>query len=270
MVEAQVVLITGGSSGLGEATARYLCRLGYRVYGTTRNPDRYPDFADFPLLAMDVTSKESVDSAVAELVEKAGRIDILINNAGVGITGPLEETPYAQNLHAMETNFHGPLRVMEAVLPYMREQGGGRIVNITSIAGWMGLPYRGVYSASKAALAIASEAIRMEVRSMGVKISTLAPGDYATNIASGRYHTPHNEDSPYALEYGRSLELMNAHVSQGSDPLEVAQKIHRILQARNPKLHYAVGSPMQKFSLVLKRLLPSTWYERLLRNHYKL
>lgn len=270
MVEAQVVLITGGSSGLGEATARYLSRLGYRVYGTTRNPDRYPEPRDFPLLAMDVTAKASVDAAITELISREGRIDILVNNAGVGITGPLEETPHAQSLHAMETNFHGPLRVMEAVLPHMRKQGSGRIVNITSIAGWMGLPYRGMYSASKAALEIASEAIRMEVRSMGVKVSTLAPGDYATNIASGRYHSPLREDSPYATEYGRSLELMNAHVSEGSDPLEVAKKLHKILKAGNPKVHYAVGSPMQKFSLVLKRLLPATWYERLLRNHYKL
>jgi NAD(P)-dependent dehydrogenase (short-subunit alcohol dehydrogenase family) len=265
-----VVLITGGSSGLGKATGTYLNTRGYRVYGTARNPSKYPDFDAFPLLAMDVQDDASVEEAVRELIRREGRLDVLINNAGVGITGPLEETPHRETLNALETNFHGPLRVIRAVLPQMRKQQDGFILNITSIAGYMGLPYRGIYSASKGALELVTEAYRMEVRGFGVRMCSLAPGDYATNIASGRFHSPLQEQSPYRDSYGKSLELMNQHVSEGKDPAEVARKVHRILQKKRPRVHYTVGSPLQRFSLFLKRVLPDKIYERLLLSHYKL
>lgn len=265
-----VVLVTGASSGLGKSTAEFLASRGYRVYGTTRDPSRYPESGQVSLLAMDVRDEESVRKAVSELLVREGRIDVLVNNAGVGITGPMEETPYAESLGAFETNFHGPLRVIGAVLPAMRKQGAGFIVNITSIAGYMGLPFRGIYSASKAALEIATEAYRMEVAGFGIRMCTLAPGDYATNIASGRYHSPLQDESPYAAPYGKSLELMNAHVDSGNDPSEVAKKVYKIIRRAHPGVHYTVGSPMQRFSLLLKRILPGKTYERLLLKHYKL
>ncbi len=270
MPNPSIVLITGGSSGLGKATGRYLANRGYRVYGTARNPKKYPGFNEFPLLEMEVRHHQSVETAIAELIRREGRIDILINNAGVGITGPLEETPHQQSLDAMETNFHGPLRVMGAVVPHMRHQGSGFIINISSIAGYMGLPFRGMYSASKSALLVASEAYRMELAQFGIKVCTLSPGDYATNIAAGRYHHPAHGDSPYAATYGKSLELMNTHVKSGGNPDEVAQKIFRILKKQKPGVHYTVGSPLQRMSLFLKRVLPDKIYERLLLNHYKL
>jgi short-subunit dehydrogenase len=152
----------------------------------------------------------------------------------------------------------------------MRKQGGGRIVNITSIAGKMGLPYRGIYSASKGALDLATEAIRLETRNFGIHISTLAPGDYATNIAAGRFHVPVRADSPYKVPYGQTLQMINEDVETAEDPVEVAKKIHYILSSSSPKIHYKVGSFMQKFSTVLKRILPGKVYENLLRNHYKL
>ncbi|HSR60935.1 MAG TPA: SDR family oxidoreductase [Robiginitalea sp.] len=266
----KVVLITGASSGLGLAQGRLLASRGYRVYGTARNPQNYPEFDAFPLLSLDVRDDASVAGAVSELVAREGRIDVLVNNAGMGITGPLEELPHAESLLTLETNFHGPLRVMRAVLPHMRHQGGGLIVNVTSIAGYMGLPFRGMYSAGKAALHVASEAYRMEVRSFGISVCTLAPGDYATNIASGRYHSPLREGSPYQDSYGRSLSLMDAHVDRGGDPAQVARKLLQIVRSRSPKVHYTVGSPLQRFSVVLKKCLPDKIYERLLRNHYKL
>ena len=266
----EVVLITGGSSGLGKATAEYLKARGYTVYGTARNPQKYQDFDQFPLLAMDVREEASVKAAVAELLQREGRIDILINNAGVGITGPLEETPHEAVLDVFETNFHGPLRVIRAVLPHMRAQKTGFILNITSLAGFMGLPFRGIYSATKGALELASEAYRMELREFGIRMSSLAPGGYATNIASGRFHSPLLEDSPYRAVYGNSLALMDQHVSEGKDPKEVARKVYTILQKKHPRVHYTVGSPLQKFSLFLKKILPDKIYERLLLNHYKL
>ncbi|MFZ9002514.1 MAG: SDR family oxidoreductase [Bacteroidetes bacterium] len=266
----KVVLVTGGSSGLGKATAAYLSARGYRVYGTARNPEKYGDSDQFPLLAMDVRQEASVNAAVGELLKREGRIDILINNAGVGITGPLEETPHEAVLDVFETNFHGPLRVISAVLPQMRAQQEGFILNITSIAGYMGLPFRGIYSATKGALELSTEAYRMELREFGIRMSCLAPGDYATNIASGRFHSPLHEDSPYRKAYGQSLELMNRHVSEGKDPGQVARKVYQILQKKHPRVHYTVGSPLQKFSLFLKKILPDKIYERLLLNHYKL
>jgi NAD(P)-dependent dehydrogenase (short-subunit alcohol dehydrogenase family) len=266
----KVVLVTGGSSGLGKATAAFLSARGYRVYGTARNPEKYGDSDQFPLLAMDVRQEASVNAAVGELLKREGRIDILINNAGVGITGPLEETPHEAVLDVFETNFHGPLRVISAVLPQMRAQQEGFILNITSIAGYMGLPFRGIYSATKGALELSTEAYRMELREFGIRMSCLAPGDYATNIASGRFHSPLHEDSPYRKAYGQSLELMNQHVSEGKDPGQVARKVYQILQKKHPRVHYTVGSPLQKFSLFLKKILPDKIYERLLLNHYKL
>lgn len=270
MDAAKVILITGASSGLGLAQGRLLVSKGYRVYGTARNPERYPHFDAFPLLSLDVRDEASVKRLTSQLMQLEGKIDVLVNNAGMGITGPVEETPHAENLLALETNFHGPLHMMRAVLPVMREQGSGLIVNVTSIAGYMGLPFRGMYSASKAALHVVSEAVRMEVRAQGIHVCTLAPGDYATNIAAGRFHSPLEEVSAYRDSYGMSLELMNAHVSSGGDPIEVARKLLKIVQSANPRVHYAVGSPMQRLSIVLKRMLPARIFERLLRNHYKL
>lgn len=270
MQNRPVVLITGASSGIGKSTAHYLADRGYRVYGTTRKSPDNAQGEPVPLLRLDVRDEASVASAVEELLRLEGRIDVLVNNAGVGITGPLEETPHQACLDALETNFHGPLRVIRHVLPAMRQQQSGFIINITSIAGFMGLPYRGIYSAGKSALGIATETYRMEVRGFGIKMCTLAPGDYATNIASGRFHSPLHDDSPYRQSYGKSLELMDDHVDSGNDPGEVGRKVYRILQKKHPRVHYSVGSPMQRLSLTLKRILPDKIFERLLLKHYKL
>ncbi|NAS13421.1 SDR family oxidoreductase [Poritiphilus flavus] len=269
-MDSKVVLITGGSSGIGKAIGQYLNTKGYKVYGSTRSLEKHADFKDFRLLELDVREAASIGKAVNQIIDLEGRIDILINNAGVGITGPVEETPREEIQKVFDTNFYGPLGVSRAVLPIMRKQGGGFIINITSLAGFMGLPFRGFYSASKGALELMTEALRMETRSFGIKIANLAPGDIATNIAAGRYHAPSKPGSPYESTYGMSLELMNEHVDQGMDPKRVAVKVHKILNTANPKVHYTIGSPMQKFSLILKKILPDKVYERLLLNHYKL
>ncbi|UII75629.1 SDR family oxidoreductase [Flagellimonas sp. HMM57] len=269
-MKSKVVLITGGSSGIGKSIGTYLASKGFIVYGTTRNTENYPDFDAFELLQLDVKIAESIDKTVSHIISKEGRLDILVNNAGVGITGPIEETPPEEIENVFNINFHGPIRMIKAVLPQMRKQGGGKIINITSIAGYMGLPYRGFYSAAKGALGILTEAMRMEVKDFNVTISNLAPGDFATNIASGRYHVPVTEDSVYQHKYQKSLDLMNEHVDSGGNPKLVAEKVYKIIQQRRPKVHYAVGEFMQRFSLFLKKLLPDKVYEKLLLNHYKL
>jgi len=265
----QVVLVTGGSSGIGKSIGVYLTSKEFTVYGTTRDKSKYPDFTDFNLIDLDVRKPETIKKALQIIFEKEGRLDVLINNAGVGITGPIEETPNKEIVNAFDVNFNGPIEVMKAVLPQMREQKSGLIINITSIAGYMGLPYRGIYSASKGALEIVVEAMRMETKNFGIKITTLAPGDFATNIASGRYHAPVLENSPYKKVYGDSLKMMNEHVDEAGNPIMVAKQVLKIINTKNPKVHYRVGTFMQKFSVVLKNILPDKVYEKLLINHYK-
>ncbi len=266
---SKVILITGGSSGIGKSVGEFLTQKGFIVYGTSRNPQNANNHP-FKLIALDVNSEKSIIDAVNVVITSEGKLDILINNAGMGITGPIEDTPTDEMRKVFNTNFFGAIDVMKAVLPQMRKQQSGLIINVTSIAGYMGLPFRGIYSASKGALELVTEAVRMEVKSFGITVTNVAPGDFATNIASGRYHTPVFETSAYKKAYQENLDLMDAHVDAGSDPIEMAEAIYKIINSDNPKIHYKVGEFMQKFSIVLKRILPDKIYEKLLMNHYKL
>ena len=266
---SKVVLITGGSSGIGKSIGEFLHHKGFVVYGTSRNPERVLNSV-FPLVALDVRDANSIRLAIAKIIATTARLDIVINNAGVGITGPLEEIPMEEMKNNFDTNFFGPIEVMKAALPQMRMQKSGLIINVTSIAGYMGLPYRGIYSASKGALELITEALRMEVKSFGIHITNVAPGDFATNIASGRYHAPVIKGSAYEVSYGESLRTMDEHVDGGSNPNEMAEAVYKIIQTPNPNIHYKVGAFMQKLSIVLKRILPDKVYEKMLMNHYKL
>lgn len=265
-----IVLITGASSGIGKSIGIYLTQKGCKVYGTARNPDQYQPFNHFTLLPLTVSKPETIAQVVTKIISESGRIDVLINNAGVGITGPLEETPFDALDHCFNTNFKGPMRVINQVVPNMRAQKNGLIINITSIAGAMGLPFRGIYSATKSALSIVTESYNMEFKKFGISCCSLAPGDFATNIALGRYHVAPQENSPYHPQYQDNLNQMNAHVSTGANPVLVAKKVFKIMNAKAPKIHYAVGSPLQRFSLVLKKILPSKMFERMLSKHYNL
>ncbi|UKM64221.1 SDR family oxidoreductase [Flavobacteriaceae bacterium GSB9] len=266
---SKVVLITGGSSGIGKSIGEFLTQKGFKVYGTSRNPEKYSG-SRFPILALDVKKVDTIRHTVSEIISKENRLDVLINNAGAGITGPIEEIPEAEIKNNFETNFFGPINVIKSVLPQMRKQQSGLVINVTSIAGYMGLPYRGVYSASKGALELLTEAFRMELKDFNVEMTNVAPGDFATNIAAGRYHAPLKNDSPYHKVYGKTLELMNEHVDGGSNPDVMAEAVYKIINTPKPKVHYKVGEFMQKFSIVLKRILPDKIYEKLLMNHYKI
>lgn len=269
-MQQQVVLITGGSSGIGKSIGHHLQSKGLKVYGTSRDISKHSDFKAFQLLQLEVSDPNSVRSAVEAVIEREGRLDVLVNNAGVGITGPIEETPHEEIRKAFDINFHGPIHVAKAVLPQMRLQKSGLIINITSIAGYMGLPYRGVYSATKSALIMVTEALRLEVKDFGIDVVTLAPGDFATNIASGRYHAAIDSESPYHEIYERTLTMIDKDVNTAEDPASVARKVLEIIRRRNPNVHYKVGSWLQKFSVVLKGILPNKIYEKLLLKHYKL
>ncbi|GEQ86615.1 short-chain dehydrogenase/reductase [Patiriisocius marinistellae] len=267
---SKVVLITGGSSGIGKAIGEYLSEKGYTVYGTSRNPDRFKNDFPFNLVALDVTNTESIKNCILDVIALEGKIDVLINNAGVGITGPMEETPTIEIKKAFNTNLFGPIEMINATLPHMRKQKNGHIINITSIAGYMGLPYRGVYSATKGALELITEAYRMEVKQFGIQMANVAPGDFATNIAAGRYHAPVLEQSAYRQAYGDTLKMMDAHVDGGNDPNEMAKAVLSIIETTKPRVHYRVGAFVQKLSIGLKKVLPSKTYEKMLMKHYKL
>lgn len=266
---SKVVLITGGSSGIGKSIGEFLVTKDFIVYGTSRNPENYKE-SKFPILALNVKDETTISNTVNTVIKKEGKLDVVINNAGAGITGPIEEIPNKEIKNNFDTNFFGPINVIKAVLPQMRKQHSGLIINITSIAGYMGLPYRGVYSASKGALELLTEAFRMEIKDFNINMTNVAPGDFATNIAAGRYHAPLLENSPYKKPYGDTLDLMNTHVDNGSNPDIMAKAIYKIINTPNPKGHYKVGEFLQKFSIVLKRILPDKVYEKMLMNHYKL
>ncbi|CAM1374509.1 SDR family oxidoreductase [Tenacibaculum xiamenense] len=265
---SKVVFITGASSGIGKSIASYLHSKNYKVYGTSRNPQKVD--VPYHMVALDVTKEETIKTAIEEVIKKEGKIDVLINNAGKGITGPIEDTPTKEMRDNFETNFFGVINVIKEVLPYMREQKQGLVINTTSIAAYMGLPFRGIYSASKGALELITESLSMEVKAFGINVVNVAPGDFATNIAAGRYHTPVFDNSAYKEKYAENLALMDNHVDSGADPIQMAKKVQEIIENKKPKIHYKVGAFMEKFSIVLKRILPDKVYEKLLMNHYKL
>lgn len=266
---AQVVLITGASSGIGRAIGEFLHEKGYKVYGSSRNP-KYKERNGIHFITLDVTDKNSITAAIDGVMKREQRLDFLINNAGKGVAGAMEEVPEEEIKKVFDVNYIGVLRVINTVIPIMRKQKSGMIINITSIAGYMGLPFRGIYSASKGALELTTEAYRMELAPFNIKMTNIAPGDFATNIAAGRYHTPVYEDSPYKTKYQESLNEMDADVEQGLNPMRMAKKVYRVMRRKNPSIHYKVGRFIQKISIALKHILPDNFYEKMLMNYYKL
>lgn len=266
---SKVVFITGASTGIGKAIGDYLIGAGFTVIGSSRTPENYANSV-FELVQLDVKSVRSINAAVQNVILKYHKIDILINNAGAGITGPIEELDTQEMKNNFDTNFFGPIEVMKAVLPQMRNQKSGLIINITSLAGYMGLPYRGIYSAAKGALELLTEAMRMEVKQFGIDITNVAPGDFATNIAAGRFHAPIIKGAAYESAYKSTLNLINSHVDRGQDPKEMAKVILKIINTKNPKIHYKVSSNLEKFSIILKRILPDLVYEKMVMKHFKL
>ncbi len=266
---SKVILVTGGSSGIGLSICKFLKSKGLNVYGTSRYPENHAD-KGFDMLKLDVRDPESIVACIDALISIEGRIDVLVNNAGIGINGPMEEIPREEIFKNFETNLFGPINLMQTVMPHMRSQNDGLIINITSIAAHIGLPYRSIYSASKGALEILTEAARMEVREFNIRMANLAPGDFATNIAAGRFHAPVIPDGPYAKKYAAILELIDEDVDKGNDPIAVGRAVYKIINSSDPKPHYAVGAFMQKLSIKIKKLAPQKWFERIMINHYKL
>lgn len=263
----KVILVTGASSGIGRACALGLTQQGHRVYGTSRAP-RNED-GGFTMLPMDVTDDDSVQAAVQTLLEREGRIDVVINNAGIGYGGAIEDTAIDEAHTLFETNFFGALRVCHAVLPTMRTQGSGTIINVSSIGGLISLPFQSLYSASKAALEAMSESLRMEVKRFGIHVVLVEPGDTRTQFTANRRSTQAAEESPVHREaYRRTQAQIEADERNGIPPETVARTVMRIVATPRPKVRYAVGLFHQKLAILVKRLVPSGLFERIIMMVY--
>lgn len=266
----RVVLITGASSGIGKACARHLAERGYRVYGTSRKitSDDPVEDGSVRMIRMDVNDDRSVASGIDQVLQDAGRLDVVVNNAGFGIAGAIEETSIEEVRALFETNLFGLLRVCQTVLPKMREQGSGIIVNISSLAGRIGLPYQGLYSATKFAVEGLTEALRMEMKPFGIKVILIEPGDFRTGFTNNRVYTS-KEDSAYQERFQRALKVAESDEEGGSSPERIARLLYRILQNSSPKVRYSTGEASQRAAAILKGILPSKLFEWGLMKYYK-
>ncbi len=254
MAPPRVVLITGASSGIGQACAGHLADRGWQVFGTSRS--EAPDASGVTMVRMDVDDEASVNQCVAEVSERAGRIDALVNNAGYSLTGSIEDTSIAEAKAQFETNFFGALRVCRAVLPIMRAQKRGHIVNISSLAGVFGLPFGGHYSASKFALEGMSEALRYETRRFGIHVALVEPGDYRTAITTTRRVAAAAITNDVYRERFAEVSRKQEHEEQnGATPEPIARLVERILNDPKPKLRYPIGKPSQTMVVPLRRWL---------------
>lgn len=261
-----VILITGVSSGFGLAMARQLQADGHTVYGTVRRDvDPVPGVH---YLRADVRDTESVQAAVAAVLAAEGRIDVLINNAGMGIGGPAEFAPEDDVRLQMETNFMGQVRFTQAVLPAMRRQGSGKILCFSSIGGVMGLPFQGFYSASKFAVEGFCEALQIEVRSHGIQVVLIEPGDFSTGFTAARIKQVSDEAAAAYPSLRRSVSSFEKDEQTGLQPEFLARKVAGIVRRKHPRFRYVIATFVQKLSIPLKRILPSRTFARVLALFY--
>ncbi|HOU01827.1 MAG TPA: SDR family oxidoreductase [Bacteroidales bacterium] len=264
----KVILITGVSSGFGRETALMLSDAGHKVYGTVRKLPA--SLGSVELLQMDLTDHASIKKAVESIIRKEGRIDVLINNAGMHSGGPAETTPPENIRLQIETNLIGTIELTRETIPWMRKQGGGRIINFSSIGGLMGLPFQAYYSAAKFALEGFSEALRMEIRQFGIEVVLINPGDFHTKNSENRrkFLAPCGPEDPYNKQFDVSLRIIENDETKGWAPQRLARKLIRIVECKNPRHRYIIASPEQKLAVLLKYILPGKLFRKILESHY--
>jgi NAD(P)-dependent dehydrogenase (short-subunit alcohol dehydrogenase family) len=266
----KIILITGISSGFGKQTAELLAAQGHKVYGTVR---RDVEISSSVIgLKLDLTDTVSIKNAVETIVGKEGRIDILINNAGMHTGGPVETSPVENIKLQMDTNFLGMVNLTREVLPVMRKQGGGTIINFSSIGGLMGLPFQSFYSAGKFAIEGFSEALRMEVRQFNIKIVLINPGDFHTSNSANRrnFLAPTDINDAYHEQYKKTMAIIEKDEAGGWEPVVLARKLVKIVECKNPSNRYIIASFEQKLAVMLKHILPGKLFAMILEDHYKI
>jgi NAD(P)-dependent dehydrogenase (short-subunit alcohol dehydrogenase family) len=274
----RVVLITGASSGFGEACALHLSQSGYRVYGTSRNASLehktdtpHRQSPAFTMIPMDVRETASVNEGIEYISAREGRIDVVVNNAGIGVAGAVEDMSIDEVKNQFETNFFGVVRICQAVIPKMRAQHSGYIINISSIGGVMGIPFQSAYSASKFALEGFTEAFRIEIKPFGIHVVLIEPGDFKTSFTKNRIKsTKSQKNSVYSGQFHTALGLMEKEESNGLPPEKLAQLLEKIITHPSPKVRYTIGKLEQRLSTVYKRWVTSSMFERSFMKYYKL
>jgi len=258
-----VVLVTGASSGIGRAVANAFAAKGFEVFGTSRNPSRTEPIPGVELVRLDVTDAASVTAAVSTVVQRAGRIDILVNNAGFGVIGAAEESSAAQAQQLFETNFFGLVRLTREVLPYLRAQRSGRIINIGSVLGIVPAPYAALYAASKHAVEGYSESLDHETREFGVRVTVVEPGYTTTSFEANATDADSPIDS-YAITREQVRRALTEALQAGDDPAVVAHVVLKAATDRTPKLRYPAGPLARRLSL-LRKFAPSSLLDKGIR-----
>jgi len=263
---SKVILITGASSGIGKASAEYLAQQGHTVFGTSRYPGSFPKPSDYTILQMDVTEIESIQTIVNQIFKAAGKIDVLINNAGFGIAGAMENTSIGKAKEQFETNFFGMVRLIKSVLPIMRKQDSSLIINISSIGGLIGLPYQSMYSASKFAVEGLTESLYKELHSSKINVTMVEPGYFNTRFTEKREISKNANQSN---AFKTTLQIIENDEYNGQDPIMIGKLINKIINKSNPRLRYTVGAFDQKLAVFLKRILPNRLFDWIIMKHYK-
>ncbi|BDD06794.1 SDR family oxidoreductase [Aureibacter tunicatorum] len=234
------ILITGGNSGIGRCIAEHLAEKGHTVLATSRNPSK-AKHSKFDFVELDITSESSIKNLVDELQKRRFEIDVLINNAGIGICGAFEDTPIDLAREQIDTNFWGAASMTKAFLPQMRAQKKGRIIFITSLAGLIGVPYQSYYAASKHALEGLAKSIRHEVKEFGVSVSCVEPGFFRSNLHHSFKYAPHS-NGQYDSSREKALEVFSESIANAPEPLEIAKLVERIIGSKSPKMSYKAGN----------------------------
>jgi NAD(P)-dependent dehydrogenase (short-subunit alcohol dehydrogenase family) len=268
MSERPVALVTGASSGIGFATASLLAARGYRTFGTSRHPDESPAPKGVQMLQLDVSSDASVRSAVADVVGRAGPIDVLVNNAGFGLFGAVEETSLEEARAQFETTFWGAVRLIEQVLPSMRERRSGRIINVSSVLGFMPVPFQAFYVASKHALEGYSEVLSLEVRPFGIFVCLIEPSFIRTGFFNNRVEAKAPLEI-YRSKRARVSPMLRERTDAGSDPDVVAGVILKAVSASEPAVRYPVGFNGAMLQAT-RSFVPAFVFERILRKSFAL
>ena len=266
----KVILVTGASSGIGFDAAEAFARQGHRVYAAARRVERMEPLKAFGVipLRMDVTDEASLEEGVRTVLEAEGRIDALVNNAGYGYFGAIENVPLEEARRQLEVNVFGLARLCQLVLPSMRAQGSGRIVNISSVAGKAVLYFGGWYHVSKFSVEALSDALRMELKPFGIDVSMIEPGGIKTNwgIIAADHLAESSKDTPYEAEGLRESETMRKAYSMRllSNPSVVTRAISKAVNSRRPRARYRVGFGAGTL-LFLHAILPTRWWDALFR-----
>ena len=254
-IKGSIALVTGASSGIGEATAKRLATAGYKVYGTSRRGVQSGP-RSFAMLPLDVTSDESVEAAVKELIRREGRIDLLVNNAGFGVApAGAEESSIDQAKAIFETNFFGLIRMTRAVVPHMRRQGNGRIINIGSVLGFLPMPYGALYAATKHAVEGYSESLDHELRTRGIRVSVIEPA-YTKTQFDANFLAPDSKLDEYREVRALLDKVLKEVMATADEPTVVADVVLEAAIADRPKLRYAAGGLANRLRL-LRRFAPA-------------